>query len=83
MTPAGSAGGPCIRRRRNAEGTLVKTRIIASALLCSSLTGLASVAALADPVNDKLVIDGVEMISRAKAPEGHPFKEVLSGWLLP
>jgi len=59
----------------------VKTRIIASALLCSSLTGLLSGAALADPVKDKLVIDGVEMISRAPAPEGHPFKEVLSGWL--
>ncbi|WP_245415214.1 sulfur oxidation c-type cytochrome SoxA [Hoeflea marina] len=35
----------------------------------------------ADPVDDTLVIDGQEMISRAKAPEGHPFDEVLSGWL--
>lgn len=35
----------------------------------------------ADPVDDKLLIDGVEMITRAPAPEGHPFDEVLSGWL--
>ena len=37
--------------------------------------------AKADPVDDTLTIDGKEMISRAKAPEGHPFDEVLSGWL--
>lgn len=35
----------------------------------------------ADPVDDQLVIDGKEMITRAKAPEGHPFDEVYSGWL--
>ena len=35
----------------------------------------------ADPVDDKLIIDGNEMITRAPAPEGHPFDEVLSGWL--
>ncbi|MBC7150989.1 MAG: sulfur oxidation c-type cytochrome SoxA [Rhizobium sp.] len=38
-------------------------------------------AAFADPVDDKLVIDDKEMITRTKAPEGHPFEEVLSGWL--
>lgn len=37
--------------------------------------------ASADPIDEKLVIDGVEIISRAKAPEGMPFDEVLSGWL--
>ncbi len=37
--------------------------------------------AQADPVDDKLVIDGQEMISRTKAPEGYPFDEVMSGWL--
>ncbi|MCC0029264.1 MAG: sulfur oxidation c-type cytochrome SoxA [Brucellaceae bacterium] len=37
--------------------------------------------ASADPVDDTLTIDGEEMITRAKAPEGHPFDEVLSGWL--
>lgn len=35
----------------------------------------------ADPIDEKLVIDGVEIVSRAKAPEGLPFDEVLSGWL--
>lgn len=35
----------------------------------------------AEPVSDKLEIDGKELITRAPAPEGHPFKEVLSGWL--
>lgn len=35
----------------------------------------------ADPVDEKLLIDGVEMITKAKAPEGYPFPEVLSGWL--
>ena len=35
----------------------------------------------ADPVDDKLIIDGNEMITKAPAPEGHPFDEVLSGWL--
>ncbi|RUM96111.1 sulfur oxidation c-type cytochrome SoxA [Pseudaminobacter arsenicus] len=37
--------------------------------------------ATADPVDEKLVIDDVEIVSRAKAPEGLPFDEVLSGWL--
>ncbi|WP_099559036.1 sulfur oxidation c-type cytochrome SoxA [Hartmannibacter diazotrophicus] len=36
---------------------------------------------MADPTTDELVIDGQEMITRAPAPEGHPFDEVLSGWL--
>ena len=36
---------------------------------------------MADPIDEKLVIDGQEMISRTKAPEGHPFDEVYSGWL--
>jgi sulfur-oxidizing protein SoxA len=35
----------------------------------------------ADPVNETLSIDGREMIVRAPAPDGHPMKEVLSGWL--
>lgn len=40
-----------------------------------------SVGAVADPVDEKLVIDGREMVTKAPAPEGHPFEEVLSGWL--
>ena len=40
-----------------------------------------SAGAVADPVDEELVIDGREMITKAPAPEGHPFEEVLSGWL--
>lgn len=46
----------------------------------SSISILAMVA-YADPVDDSLEIDGTPIITRAKAPEGHPFDEVLSGWL--
>jgi len=53
-------------------------RSILGALLIAGLPTLAH----SDPVDDQLVIDGnVKMITRAKAPEGHPFDEVLSGWL--
>ncbi|MCB8837200.1 sulfur oxidation c-type cytochrome SoxA [Aurantimonas sp. VKM B-3413] len=41
-------------------------------------------AASADPVDEELVIDGQKMITEAPAPKvppGHPFDEVLSGWL--
>jgi len=45
-------------------------------------TGLAVSLVSAEPVDDELVIDGEKkMITRAPAPEGHPFDEVLSGWL--
>lgn len=37
--------------------------------------------AVADPIDEKLAIDGVEIITRAKAQEGLPFDEALSGWL--
>ncbi|GEO85273.1 MULTISPECIES: sulfur oxidation c-type cytochrome SoxA [Alphaproteobacteria] len=54
-----------------------------SLALAAGLLGLSGSvgAAFADPVDDKLVIDGKEMITRTKAPEGHPFDEVYSGWL--
>ena len=43
--------------------------------------GLAGAGLRADPVEDKLVIDGeIELVTRAKAPAGHPFEEVVSGW---
>jgi sulfur-oxidizing protein SoxA len=58
----------------------VKKIFLAVAALATMVSSLA-VSAYADPVDDKLVIDGQEMITRAPAPEGHPFKEVLSGWL--
>lgn len=39
-------------------------------------------AAVAEPVDEQLVIDGeMEMVTKTAAPEGHPFDEVLSGWL--
>ena len=50
---------------------------LAAALACVGVAG----PAWADPVDEQLVIDGETMITRAKAPEGHPFDEVLSGWL--
>lgn len=37
--------------------------------------------AAAEPVDDELVIDGQAMTVRTAAPEGHPFDELLSGWL--
>lgn len=40
-----------------------------------------TVALKADPVDDTLEIDGKPMVTRTAAPEGHPFDEVLSGWL--
>ncbi len=43
--------------------------------------GFASSTLRADPVDDKLVIDGKEMVTRAAPPPNHPFEEVLSGWL--
>lgn len=44
-----------------------------------SFSGLYS--AFAAPADDKLVIDEeLEMITRAAPPEGHPLKEVISGW---
>ncbi len=49
------------------------------AVVVGSAAGIAGLNA--DPVDDQLSIDGQEMISRTKAPEGHPFDEVLSGWL--
>ncbi len=43
-------------------------------------TGLVA-AAYSDPVDDQLVIDGKEMVTKTKAPEGYPVDTVYSGWL--
>ena len=51
-----------------------------AAVLAAATTAWAG-PALADPVDDTLSIDGLDMVTRAKAPDGHPFDEVLSGWL--
>jgi sulfur-oxidizing protein SoxA len=45
------------------------------------VTGAFAPPGFADPVDDTLYIDGVQIVTRAKAPEGHPFDEVYSGWL--
>lgn len=43
--------------------------------------GLIAVSAIADPVDEKLIIDGEkEMITRAESADGHPLDEVISGW---
>lgn len=55
--------------------------LAAWAVFLAGASSLASTSVLADPVGDSLAIDGVEMVTRAPAPEGHPFDEVLSGWL--
>lgn len=56
---------------------LLVATALAAGLLGASGVGLVN----ADPIDATLNIDGVEMITRAKAPDGHPFPEVLSGWL--
>lgn len=58
------------------KSTIIKSGLLAAAAMLALTAGTA-----ADPVDEQLVIDGQEMISRTKAPEGHPFDEVLSGWL--
>ncbi|MET3792242.1 sulfur oxidation c-type cytochrome SoxA [Aquamicrobium terrae] len=55
--------------------------IAALSALCAGVAALTVSVSFADPVDEALEIDGVEMITRAPAPEGHPFDEVLSGWL--
>ncbi len=60
---------------------LSKKIILAAAAAAVAASGMALVA-VAEPVDEDLVIDGeIQMVTRAKAPEGHPFDEVLSGWL--
>lgn len=57
----------------------MKRLLIAGVVLAAAFTGSGPV--WADPVDDTLEIDGTPIITRAKAPEGHPFDEVYSGWL--
>jgi sulfur-oxidizing protein SoxA len=60
---------------------LNKKLILAAATAVAVSAGGALVVS-AEPVDEELVIDGeIPMIIRTKAPEGHPFDEVLSGWL--
>ena len=59
----------------------LKKILMASALAAGLLavTGVAYVNA--DPIDAELLIDGQKMITKVAAPEGHPFKELYSGWL--
>ena len=59
----------------------MKKTQIAGAVLSLLLVSMGAAYVAADPIDAKLEIDGVEIPTRAKAPEGHPFPEVLSGWL--
>lgn len=60
----------------------MKKRCIITAAVIAMTGSLMMPSANADPVDEALVIDGeTEIITRAPAPEGHPFDEVLSGWL--
>ncbi|MCY0147481.1 sulfur oxidation c-type cytochrome SoxA [Hoeflea sp. G2-23] len=56
----------------------MKRLLITGIALAAGLAG--SGLAFADPVDDTLEIDGVPMVTRTAAPEGHPFDEVVSGW---
>lgn len=68
------------RGRRLAERCHVKRLSWAIALAAAAGPGMVVLAA-DGPVDDQLVIDGREMITRTMAPAGHPLPEVLSGWL--
>jgi len=59
----------------------VKKSLLTGSLLATTILACASFVAHAEPVDDKLVIDDeLEMVTKAAAPEGHPFSEVISGW---
>jgi sulfur-oxidizing protein SoxA len=48
----------------------------------AAITGICASAltVTAEPVDDVLTIDELKMTTRAPAPEGYPFDEVISGW---
>lgn len=56
-------------------------QLIFSALLACTVAVSLQFPVAAEPVSDELVIDGQKLITRTKAPDGHPFDEVMSGWL--
>jgi len=58
----------------------VRKMIIVSGLATAIGAGAVGLS-MSEPVDDTLTIDGEKMITRTKAPEGHPLEEVLSGWL--
>jgi len=61
---------------------VLRKKLILAATAVIAASGMAVSLASAGPVDEELVIDGeIQMITRAKAPEGHPLDEVMSGWL--
>ena len=72
-----SAEGP----QQSGRMMVNRFNLAAGAAIYGAASVLSLGLAVADPVDDTLEVDGVEMITRAPAPEGHPFDEVLSGWL--
>jgi sulfur-oxidizing protein SoxA len=59
----------------------MKKQLTITAAAFAAVTLASASSLVADPVDEKLTIDGKEMVTKTKAPEGHPFDEVLSGWL--
>jgi len=61
---------------------VLNKKLILAAATAVAVSAGGALMASAEPVDEELVIDGeIPMIIRTKAPEGHPFDEVLSGWL--
>lgn len=61
---------------------MLSRKIILAAAAAVAASGMAISMASAEPVSDELIIDGEKkMVTRTKAPEGHPLDEVTSGWL--
>lgn len=59
----------------------MKKYILSLSAVAALCTAIPSIVVAGGPVDEQLIIDGeVEMTSRAPAPEGHPFEEVISGW---
>ena len=55
---------------------LIKTGLAASAAAAIAVAAIAG----PGPDEDKLIIEGVEIVTEVKAPEGHPLDTIYSGW---
>ena len=60
---------------------MLSKKTIFAAIVGVAAVSWAAASTVAEPVDDRLVIDGQEMTTRAKPAEGLPFDQVLSGWL--
>ncbi len=60
---------------------MLKKAMIAALGAAAAVTCVALMQANAEPIDAELKIDGKKMTTKAKAPEGHPFDTVYSGWL--